>query len=189
MKGLHAYTYQYLLISILVHILTYTYLYLPILTYTYLDTRPRRVELMPANDPDRDQITESDLERAYQMDNIYAAVTSVDVINTTSEWSSTPQEESFDRQPRFIVPDDYPILSRTRSRSTSPVPERNPFIDSDEEEVRVRRMNYNHLPPQYHPSLTLMLPTNLPELRRGQVLVIPIKMTVQLVHPDDVAHI
>ena len=138
---------------------------------------------------------------------VYGSDVDVDNINTTSEWSSTPRELSYeDRRP--IVPDTYrdtpssseevPAAStfeearRWQRRAVPPPP--NPFVDTDEDvershedEGRVRVLTFDHLPPQYHPALTLILPENLPRLQRGQVIVIPVKLSLQLAHPDDVA--
>ena len=141
---------------------------------------------------------------------VYGSDVDVDNINTTSEWSSTPREFSYeDRRP--IVPDSYrdtPSSSeevpaaatfeearRWQRRAVVP-PVHNPFVDTDEDkdversregEGRVRVLTFDHLPPQYHPALTLILPENLPRLQRGQVFVIPVKLTLQVAHPDDVA--
>jgi hypothetical protein len=153
-------------------------MYLPILTCTYLYFAERRVELMPAENNDHD-INESLFDRALRHDRSDYAGSDVDAINTTeSEWSTEVHEESFEVRNPIVVPDDAPLR-----------PRRNPFVDTDEEDdrVRVRVINYRHLPPHYHPTLTLTLPENLPELRRGQALVIPLKMTLQIAHPDDVA--
>jgi len=133
---------------------------------------------MPASDPDRER-EYSLFERALRHDPSDYAGSDVDVVNTTeSAWSTEEEEESFERRNPIVVPDDHPIAYR----------DANPFVDSDEEDVgvRVRHLNYNHFPPQYRPALTLTLPQNLPELRRGQVLVIPIRMSMQIVHPDDI---
>lgn len=138
---------------------------------------------------------------------VYGSEVDVDNINTTSEWSSTPRELSYeDRRP--IVPDEYRDTPSSEEVPTAatfeearrwqrravvlPPPVRNPFVDTDEDdersrEGRVRVLTFDHLPPQYQPALTLILPENLPRLQRGQVLVIPVKLTLQLAHPDDVA--
>ena len=160
---------------------------------------PRRVALMPAGvDP---QISTAEWIRALENDPSYNG-SDVDPINTTSEWSSTPGEFCFERRSSGEVPQAATFEEARRwQRRALPRARVNPFVDSDEvqseaaegsqerDEGRVRVLNFEHLPPHYRPTLTLILPENLPPLQQGQVLVIPLRMTIQRAHPDDVADI
>ena len=163
---------------------------------------PRRVALMPAGvDP---QITTAEWIRAVENDPSYC-VSDVDTINTTSEWSNSPGEFCFDRRSSSDFPTAATFEEARRWQRSVPRARVNPFVDTDEEiagseergreergsqerdEGRVRVLNFEHLPPHYRPTLTLVLPENLPHLQQGQVLVIPLRMTIQRAHPDDVA--
>ena len=135
-----------------------------------------------------------------------------EVINTSSDISTSlsPETDEGRRWPCPIDPDistslspetDTPVTSATTFSEARRWPIRpNAFVNTDsdvemqpssseEGGVRVRQISYAHLPPQYHPTLHLTLPDNLPRLQRGQVLVIPLRLTLQLAHPDDVADI
>jgi hypothetical protein len=124
-----------------------------------------------------------------------------EVINTSSDLSTSlsPETDEGRRWPCPIDQDTPPVTAATTFSEARRWPIRpNPFLNSDSEMststseevgVRVRQIDYTHLPPQYQPTLTLHLPENLPRLQRGQVLVIPLRLTLQLVHPDDVADI
>ncbi len=44
---------------------------------------------------------------------------------------------------------------------------------------------YSHLPENMWPTLNFVLPANFQELVVGQVLVLPVRMTVQVAPPED----
>jgi hypothetical protein len=46
-------------------------------------------------------------------------------------------------------------------------------------------VDYSHLPENMWPTLNFVLPTNFQDLVVGQVLVLPVRMTVQVAPPED----
>jgi hypothetical protein len=48
-----------------------------------------------------------------------------------------------------------------------------------------RYVDYSHLPENMWPTLNFVLPANFQELVVGQVLVLPVRMTVQVAPPED----
>jgi hypothetical protein len=158
--------------------------------------RGRRVELSPVGlSPD---IRGGQWIAA--MDNEPSIIGSdVDLIYTTSTWSTSPQELSYEARLN-VVPDGHlssderPAPERRRPVAARQRPVYNPFVDTSEDgpssegqQPRVRVIDYDHLAPQFRPTLTLVLPENLPHLSRGQALLIPIRLAIQYINPGDVS--